>query len=335
MMTVRLPLADDLHVHLRQGTLMEEVVPLIRAGGVGRCLVMPNTKPPVAFTDDALRYRDVLRECAPDIEFLMTLYLTPELTPAEVRRAHEAGIAAVKLYPKGVTTNSASGVESLQDYRDVFVAMEECDLVLSIHGEMPACPERGIDVMTAEACFLPELEALVAAHPSLRIVLEHVSTAAAVECVDRLGKRVAATITPHHLDLIADDWRDQIHNFCKPVAKTREDRDALWTIIRSGHPQFFFGSDSAPHPRKAKECGGGCAGVFTTPLVLAYLADSFERNDALDRLADFVGLFGRTFYGLPATDREVTLVKEPQTVPDTYGDVVPYRAGQQCGWTIQ
>jgi len=330
-----IPLADDLHVHLRQGELMNMVVPLLRAGGVGRCLVMPNTRPPVVTPDDALHYKARLQQLAPDVEFLMTLYLTPNLTPANVKRAADAGIAAVKCYPRGVTTNAGDGVEDFCLYDKTFAAMAKTGLVLSLHGEMPVSPGRGIDVFNAEQHFLPELERLHNRFPKLKIVFEHVSTSEGVACVEGLGAGVAATITPHHLDLISDDWKHNIHNYCKPVPKLSCDRAALWGVIKAGHPRFFLGSDSAPHTREAKESGAGCAGIFTTPLLLPYLADSFDRMDCLDRLSSFVSGFGRDFYELPGMDDTVTLQRHPQTVPSTYGAVVPYRAGEQCNWSAQ
>ncbi len=328
------PRADDMHVHLRQGELMQLVAPLVSAGGVGRCLVMPNTKPPITSIAQAAEYRDSLHALAPEVDLLMTLYLTPELTPQAIRGAREAGVVGVKCYPRGVTTNSDAGVEDLMVYAGLFSAMVDEGLVLELHGEIPSNPELDVCCLNAEEMFLTELRRLHLEFPSLRIVLEHVTTAEAVDCVSRLGETVAATITAHHLDLTVDDWAGRNHNFCKPVAKYPHDRDALREVVRSGHNRFFLGSDSAPHRRDAKECACGCAGVFTAPLLLPYLADSFERIGCLDRLPAFAAEFGRRFYGLEATGKTVTLVREEQTVPDTYGPVVPYRAGETLGWRV-
>ncbi|MBC8453717.1 dihydroorotase [PVC group bacterium] len=329
-----IPVADDFHVHLRQGDLMNLVVPLLQKSGIGRCLVMPNTRPPTVSVEEALIYKTELQELAPNIEFLMTLYLTPAMTPDIVRVAVDAGITAAKCYPQGVTTNSENGVEDLSLYNDTFAAMSEYGLTLCIHGEMPVSSERGIDMLNAEQRFLPELERLHKTHPELRIVFEHVSSAEGVECVKGLGENVAATITPHHLDLVADDWKHNIHNFCKPAAKHPRDRDALWAVVKLQHQQFFLGSDSAPHTKEAKETGDGCAGIFTTPLLLPYLADSFEKHDCIECLSDFVSEFGRSFYGLPPLKDSVTLNRKLQNIPETYGSVVPYRAGEQCGWQV-
>ncbi|MCE9616288.1 MAG: dihydroorotase [Lentisphaerae bacterium] len=334
MTSLTLPLADDLHVHLRQGDVLRTVVPLLRAGGAGRVLVMPNTTPPVTSAGQAVAYRAELRAVAPDVDFLMTLYFTPALTPDEVRRAAAAGVVGIKVYPHGVTTNSASGVEDLLAFGPVLAAMEAADLVLELHGELPAHAGSDVCVLDAEERFLPTLRSLHDRYPRLRIVLEHVTTARAVDAVKSLGATVAATITAHHLDLMIDDWAGKNHNFCKPVAKYPSDRAALRAVVGEGHPRFFLGSDSAPHPRTAKECASACAGVFTSPLLLAYLADTFEGLGALDRLPAFASEFGCRFYRLPPARETIRLVREPQVVPPAYGGVVPYRAGATLNWRI-
>ncbi len=333
--TITLPRADDLHVHLRQGELLKTAVAATEAGGVGRCLVMPNTRPPVCTVEQAVDYRDALLRENDRLEYLMTLYLSEQTTPDEVRRAARAGITGIKCYPQGVTTNSEHGVSDLARYDPVFAAMDDEGLVLELHGE---CASRHVDdtcVLNAEQRFLPELERLHNAFPALRIVFEHVTSAAAVAKVRELGESVGATITAHHLELVVDDWAGQNHNFCKPVAKFPSDRDALREAVREGHPRFFLGSDSAPHPASAKECAEACAGVFTAPLLLPYLADTFDRLGCLERLPDFTSSFGRQFYGLSETEARVTLVREEHTVEDRYGSVVPFRAGETLGWSLQ
>lgn len=331
----QLPWCDDLHVHLRQGAVMATVVPMVRRGGVRRCLVMPNTSPPLTDTATVLRYREALRNIDADVEYLMTLYLSPSLTPGEVRRAAGAGIVGVKCYPQGVTTNSASGVEDLDAYVPVFAAMQDTGMVLELHGEVPrndAAPD--VCVLDAEERFLPILRELHSTFPKLRIVLEHVTTAAAVACVQELGDTVAATITAHHLMLTVDDWAGRNHNFCKPVAKYPHDRRALRDAVAGGNPKFFLGSDSAPHPVEAKEAACACAGVFTSPLLLAYIADAFDRIGCLEQLEPFCGRAGAAFYGLPPLDGTVTLRRTPTVVPDRFGDVVPFRAGETLAWSL-
>ncbi|MEW6747424.1 MAG: dihydroorotase [Planctomycetota bacterium] len=334
MDVITLPRADDLHVHLRQDELLRLVTPLVWGGGVGRCLVMPNTRLPVTSVAAACAYRDELRSIEPRVEFLMTLYLTAALTADEVRRAADAGIVGVKCYPQGVTTHSDSGIEDLARYDSVFAAMEEVGLVLELHGEVPSDPSRDICILNAEQRFLPELERLHRSFPRLRLVLEHVTTSEAVACVRRLGATVAATITAHHLELCADDWAGRNHNFCKPVAKFPHDRAALRDAVREGHPRFFLGSDSAPHPRTAKEAPAACAGIFTTPLLLAHLATTFDSLGCLECLAGFASGHGRTFYGLAEAPDTVRLERHDQVVPQAYGDVVPFRAGEPLHWRV-
>jgi dihydroorotase len=331
---IEMPLADDLHLHLRQDAMLRSVAPLVRAGGVGRCVVMPNTKPPVCTVADALRYQAELQAVSPEVEFLMTLYLQPELTPTEIEKAANNGVFGIKCYPRGVTTGSESGVEDLGVYREIFEVMAANGLPLLIHGEAPSNSALDICVMNAEEKFLPELMKLQRDFPELRIVLEHVTTAAAVECVLGLGENVAATVTAHHLELTIDDWAGSNHNFCKPVAKYPHDREAVRRVVCEGNPRFFLGSDSAPHPRHSKEGASGAAGIFTTPLLLPYLADCFDRLGCLERLRDFSSTFGRQFHGLPALSETITLVKEPQVVPDIYGEVVPFKAGQTLQWRL-
>lgn len=333
--TTILPRADDLHVHLRQGELMKTAVAATEAGGVGRCLVMPNTRPPVCTVEQATAYRDELLRENDRLEYLMTLYLSPQATPDELRRAARAGIVGVKCYPQGVTTNSDRGVSDLARYDPVFQAMSDEGLVLELHGECASCHADDTCVLNAEQRFLPELERLHSTFPALRIVLEHVTTAAAVAKVKELGDTVAATITAHHLELVVDDWAGRNHNFCKPVAKLPSDREALRTVVAEGHPRFFLGSDSAPHPVSAKECAEACAGVFTAPLLLPYLADTFDRLGCLERLRDFASSFGWRFYGLSAPDSQMTLVREEQTVPNCCGNVVPFRSGETLAWSLR
>jgi dihydroorotase len=332
--TLKTPLADDFHVHLRQDTMLRHVAPLVRAGGVGRCVVMPNTVPPVNSPDAMAAYRSAIQACAPGLELLMTLYLNPQLTPALIREAHQIGLFGVKCYPRGVTTNSDSGIEDLSCYDPVFAAMEETGVALLLHGEMPSNAEMDICILNAEQRFLPQVERLHQRFPNLRIVLEHVTTADAVDCVKSLGKTVAATITVHHLELTADDWAGRNHNFCKPVAKYPHDREALRAVVREGHPRFFLGSDSAPHPREAKESACGCAGVFTSPLLVPYLADCLERVDALARLSDFCTRFGREFHGLEPLEGELELERVSQLVPMAYDTVMPFRAGETIAWRL-
>ncbi|KAF8681103.1 Growth-Arrest-Specific Protein 2 Domain [Rhizoctonia solani] len=317
---LQVPSPADFHVHLRQGDMSALVTPHVALGGFKLAYVMPNTKPPVTTTEQALAYKQTLEAIDPRIEYMMTLYLSPELTPDEIRKAKGAGIAGVKSYPRGVTTNSDSGIESYEVYYPVFEAMQEVDMVLNLHGEIPSEARTNTCVLNAEPQFLPHLRKLHAAFPRLRIVLEHATTRAAVECVKELGDTVACSITAHHLALTVDDWAGQSWNFCKPVAKYPDDREALRDIIKEGHPRFFLGSDSAPHPPSSKSNAmpdSPCAaGVYTSPILLPLVAHLLESFGALDRLADFVSNNGRRFYKkeLPVAAPVVKLRRSPETV---------------------
>ncbi|HYE60197.1 MAG TPA: dihydroorotase, partial [Candidatus Kapabacteria bacterium] len=240
----------------------------------------------------------------------------------------------------GVTTNAHDGVRNAtaRHMHEVYTAMAEARMVLCLHGETP-----GEFVLDRETRFLSSLAEIAKTHPTLKIVLEHVTTADAVEWILRYqGNNVAATITAHHLDLTLDDVIGDMlrpHHFCKPVAKRPEDRQALWNAIQRGNPRFFLGSDSAPHLRIMKEHAEGCAGVFTAPILLPLLATLFERRTCLDLLESFTSTHGAAFYGLPLSDRKVKLERQPMTVPFEYSDVmdsgvVPLYAGKTLPWRL-
>ncbi|EPS95345.1 hypothetical protein FOMPIDRAFT_1025828 [Fomitopsis schrenkii] len=335
----------DFHVHLRQGEYAAFLAPHVRKGGFKLAYVMPNLRPPICNAEEALLYKAQLQTADPAAQYLMTLYLSPELTPDEIRKAKRAGIAGVKSYPRGVTTNSDGGIESYETYYPVFEAMEQEDMVLNLHGEVPSDASTNTCVLNAEPSFLPHLRKLHARFPHLRIVLEHATTRAAVECVKSLGNTVACTITAHHLALTVDDWAGQSWNFCKPVAKYPDDRQALRDVIKEGHPRFFLGSDSAPHPPATKSTASplhACAaGVYTSAILLPLVAHLLESFGALDRLEGFVSTNGRAFYGVPVTSSEdkVTIRRvsgkliEEQLVQGEHC-VVPFWAGKPIGWEI-
>ncbi|KAI0320617.1 Dihydroorotase [Amylostereum chailletii] len=344
MVTITVASPADFHVHLRQGQLSRLVTPHVRQGGFALAYVMPNLKPPITTTVQALEYKAQLEAIDPHIRYLMTLYLSPDLTPDEIHKAKDAGIVGVKSYPRGVTTNSDGGIESYETYYPVFEAMEEVDLVLNLHGEIPSDSNANVHIINAEAHFLPHLRKIHERFPHLRIVLEHATTRAAVEAVKSLGPSVACTITAHHLALTVDDWAGQSWNFCKPVAKFPDDRSALREVIYEGHPRFFLGSDSAPHPPQSKSLSSpdhGCAaGIYTSPLLLPLTAHLLESFDALDKLEGFVSTFGRRFYRqeIDVGQGAVTLEKVTTEVQDKFisGDesVVPFWAGKKLNWRI-
>ncbi|KAH8147915.1 uncharacterized protein LAJ45_08016 [Morchella importuna] len=347
MTSIELPAAADFHVHLRDGSMMETVVPTIKKGGVSLVYVMPNLVPPITTVEQALSYHARLQAIDSSVTYMMTLYLSPEITPAVIAEAAKTNeIFGVKSYPKGLTTNSESGVVSYTQYYPVFAAMEEHDLVLNLHGESPS--SETTTVLNAEETFLPTLFDIHEKFPKLRIVLEHCTTAAAVEAVKKCGPTVAATITAHHLYLTIDQWADNPHCFCKPVAKLPSDRAALVKAATSGNPKFFLGTDSAPHPKSAKvgtATGKTAAGVFTQPYAVQYIATAFDRAGRVDMLKGFACDFGRAFYkivekGLGSKDGGViVLSKDPGVVVvDTIGAgegvVVPFHAGEKI-WGLQ
>ena len=336
---MELPAVADYHVHLRQGDMMRQVVPTIRKGGCNIAYVMPNLIPPITGVSQALAYREELTALEPDVTFLMTLYLSPEITPEVIEEAAKAGISGVKSYPKGATTNSQNGIESYEPFYPTFAAMEKHGLVLNLHGEVPPSSAGGdVTVMTAEHAFLPTLLDLSTRFPNLRIVLEHCTTASAIDHVLRCGPNVAGTITAHHLFLTVDQWADNPFSYCKPVAKLPSDRAALLSAATSGNKKFFLGSDSAPHPRAAKSGGKRtAAGVYTQPYILPYVATAFEKMNKLDMLENFACHFGRQFYGHESvgTQERVKLIRTSQTVEEEIGGVVPFMAGEVLEWSVE
>ncbi|CAN6655952.1 dihydroorotase [Trichomonascus vanleenenianus] len=344
MESIELGTPGDFHVHLRDGAIKEIVTPTVREGGVSVCFVMPNLVPPVIDPTRAIEYKKSLQALAPKTTFLMSLYLCPEVTPEVIREAKKAGITGVKCYPAGVTTNSAHGVSSYEPFYPTFAEMEKQDMILNLHGECPSGDN--IHVLNAEEKFLPTLVDLHKRFPKLRIILEHCTSEAAVNAVKQCGDTVAATITAHHLYLTIDSWGGSSYNFCKPVAKFPSDRNALIEAATSGNPKFFFGSDSAPHPLKAKAKGqGAAAGVFTQAQAIPLVAEVFDQVGKLENLKKFVTDNGSKFYRVSQDDlvdkSTVTLVRKPQTIPGFYGPenneeaVVPFRAGEKINWTVQ
>jgi dihydroorotase len=338
--TIRRP--DDLHLHLRDGEAMRSVLPFT-AARFARALVMPNLRPPVTATQQALAYRQRILDALPAgaaFEPLMTLYLTDRTDPAEVDRARASGcIVGFKLYPAGATTHSDAGVTDIRKVDAVLSRMEERDLALEVHGEVT---DPQVDVFDREARFIDAvLTGLATRFPRLRIVFEHITTRAAVQFV--LGSRpgIAATLTPQHLlmnrnALFAGGLRP--HHYCLPVLKSETDREALNAAVASGDPRFFLGTDSAPHARGAKETACGCAGIFSAHAAIELYAQAFEAAGALARLEAFASEHGADFYRLPRNEGRITLVRTPWEVPRSYPfgteELVPLRAGESVGWRL-
>lgn len=333
---------DDWHLHLRDGAAMASVVGHT-ARTFARAVVMPNLKPPVSTTAAALAYRERIRAVIPaglEFEPLMTLYLTAATPVEEIDRAVASkAIIGVKYYPAGATTNSAAGARDLGEVTAVLERMAELDLPLLVHGEVT---DPQVDIFDREAVFIDRVLApLVRRLPALRIVFEHATTREAVAFV-RDHSHLGCTLTPQHLLLNRGAMFEhglRPHLYCLPVLKRESHREALLEAATSGSPQFFLGTDSAPHSRAAKESACGCAGVFSAHAALPLYAEAFASAGRLDRLEGFASHFGADYYRLPRNGGRLRLVEEPWTVPDTYplGEepLVPFRAGQSIAWRIQ
>jgi dihydroorotase len=338
---------DDWHVHLRDGPMLQAVVGAT-ARVFARAIVMPNLSPPITTVAEAKAYRSRILAALPDgcgFTPLLTHYLRDDSDPAEIEAGWVQGVfTACKLYPAHATTNAAAGVRDLNALTAVFATMERIGMPLLLHGEVT---DPAIDIFDREAVFIErQLQPLLARHPGLKVVLEHITTADAVAFVRQAGPRLAATITPHHLHInrnamFAGGFRPDF--YCLPVAKREKHRLALRQAATSGEPCFFLGTDSAPHARSAKEAACGCAGIFNAPFALESYALAFEQEHALDRLEAFASLHGPRFYGLPPNGERITLRRSDQLVPsrlhlnDAAGravELVPFHAGELLPWRL-
>ncbi len=342
--TLTIPRPDDWHLHLRDGDMLRAVLPET-ARHFGRAIIMPNLVPPVVRSDEAAAYRDRILSALPKgmaFEPLMTLYLTENTDPDDVAAAHASGLVkAVKLYPAGATTNSASGVTDFDKVRPVLEKMAEIGLPLCTHGEVT---DHDIDIFDREAVFIDRvLDPIRRATPGLRVVMEHITTKNAADYVASQDKDLGATITTHHLIIN----RNHIlvggikpHYYCLPVAKREEHRIALRAAATSGDPRYFLGTDSAPHTDENKIAPCGCAGCFTAPNTMSLLAHVFEEDGALDKLAAFASQNGPAFYGLPISGETLTLTKQdtavafPENIDTPDGPVTVFDPGYDVFWKV-
>ncbi len=342
MDTLALTRPDDWHLHIRDDAAMRAVIPH-SARQFARAIIMPNLRPPVTTTEQALAYRArILEAIPPGLAFqpLMTLYLTDNTPPAEIVRAKDSdAITACKLYPAGATTNSDSGVTAIDKIYPVLEAMQARGLPLLAHGEVT---DPDVDIFDREAVFIERvLTPLVWNFPALKIVLEHITTEDAADYVREAPATVAATITAHHLlynrnAIFQGGIRP--HYYCLPILKRERHRQALIQAATSGNPKFFLGTDSAPHPRPGKEAACGCAGCYTAHAALELYAEAFDSVGALDRLEAFASFHGADFHGLPRNIEIVTLHRQPMTVPESFpfgaDELIPLRAGETLGWRL-
>ncbi len=340
--TITLTRPDDWHLHLRDGDALKAVAPHT-AAQFARAIVMPNLKPPVITTEQALAYRERVLAALPAgsrFEPLMTLYLTDNTPPEEIERAVASGqVKAVKLYPAGATTNSDSGLTDIRKAYPTLERMAELGLPLLVHGEVT---DPAVDVFDREAEFLKQvLGPLLERYPQLKVVAEHITTADAAEFVLGAGDTVGATITPQHLLLNRNAMLVggmHPHHYCLPVLKRERHRERLVEVATSGNPKFFLGTDSAPHAQGAKESSCGCAGIYSAHAAIELYAEAFERAGALEKLESFASFHGADFYGLPRNAETITLKREPWEVPADYpfGEqkLVPFMAGQTLNWKL-
>lgn len=338
---------DDWHVHLREGAMLEAVLPYT-ARQFGRAIVMPNLSNPVTTTELAKKYKTDILRALPDEKYcegfipLMTCYLTDETSVIDLSQGFSEGIfTAAKLYPANATTNSKYGVSDVNNLDAVFAKMEQLGMPLLVHGEVT---DPYVDIFDREAVFIERvLESLVSRFPNLKIVLEHITTRESVEFVRSHQQQLAATITAHHLLLNRNDiFQDGIrpHRYCLPIAKREVHRLALREAATSGDSCFFLGTDTAPHSLGDKQSACGCAGIFTASSALELYAQVFEDENSLDKLEGFASLYGPAFYGMEVNKSYVTLVKEklriPGTIPVSDGNSIrPFKAGQTLYWKLK
>ena len=333
---------DDWHLHLRDGQALETTVPAA-ARGFGRGIIMPNLTPPATTVAEAGAYRERILAQRPEgsnWEPLMVLYLTDNTDPEEIRAAKECGfIHGCKYYPAGATTNSDSGVTDLANISAVLETMQEVGMVLQLHGEVTA---NEIDIFDREAEFIERhLRGLVQQYPRLKIILEHITTAQAVEFVTQAGDTIAATITPQHLlfnrnHMLVGGIRP--HLFCLPILKRNIHQHALIEAATSGNKKFFLGTDSAPHIQGRKESACGCAGCFSHHAAIEFYAEVFDQAGALDKLEGFASKYGPDFYGLPYNSETILLTRDPWELPEAIpfdgSQLVPLGAGTTLNWKL-
>ncbi len=342
MTTITIQRPDDWHLHLRDGAALKAVLP-DTAKRFARAIVMPNLRPPVTTTALASAYRDRILSVLPDgmkFEPLMTLYLTDNTPPEEIVKAKASGfVHGVKMYPSGATTNSDSGVTSLEKCYQTIAAMQAHGMPLLVHAEVT---DGNVDVFDREKVFIERhMRPLMQQFPELKVVFEHITTQDAVQFVQSQPANVAATITAHHLLMNRNAMFTggiRPHHYCLPVLKREEHRVALVQAAISGSAKFFLGTDSAPHAKSAKEASCGCAGMYTAHAAIELYAEVFDEMNALDKLEGFASVFGAGFYGLPVNQDTITLQKQswqvPENIPYDSDVLVPLRAGQSVAWRL-
>jgi len=324
----------DMHLHLRDGEMLKNIAKS-SAKTFSGAIIMPNLVPPVSTKEEVIAYKKRIMTAIGDEKFtpFMTLFFKPSYDKTFLESVRDE-ITAIKLYPAGITTNSEGGVNGfdVEELRPALEAMSELNIPLCVHGETNGF------VMDREAEFVSIYERLASAFPKLKIIMEHITTKASVEALDK-HENLYATITIHHLLITLDDVAGgmlQPHLFCKPIAKRPEDREALLKVALEAHPKVMFGSDSAPHPREAKEACGCAAGVFTAPIALQLLVELFEsKNSSVEKLQAFISGNAQNIYKVNPIQKIVTLEKKPFKVPSDYNGVVPMYANEKIAYSIK
>jgi len=332
LVTLNAPL--DMHLHLRDGEMLDNIASA-SAQTFSAAIIMPNLVPPVSSKEEVVAYKERISQAVGNEDFTpyMTLFFKPSYDKAFLESVKDV-ITAIKLYPAGITTNSEGGVSGfdVEELRPALEAMADLNIPLCVHGETNGF------VMDREAEFVSIYEKLAAAFPNLKIIMEHITTKESVSALDKF-ENLYATITIHHLLITLDDVAGgmlQPHLFCKPIAKRPEDREALLKVALEAHPKVMFGSDSAPHPKHAKEACGCAAGVFTAPIALQLLVELFEKNDTpLENLQAFVSGNAQNIYGVTPSAKKVVLEKKAFKVPAEYNGVVPMYAGEEIAYSVK
>ena len=339
MNEIRILKPDDMHLHVRDGAIMANVIQ-DTARQFARAIIMPNLSDPIISAFKAEQYYRAIKATSTDLEPLMTLYFTDQLTMIELDKVkHSPHIHGVKLYPAGVTTNSESGIDSINDCFPIFEMMEKKGIPLLLHGEVN---DPSVDIFDREKVFIDKyLTNICKEFPSLRIVFEHISTKEAVDFVSNSNQLVSATITPQHILLNRNDLLVggiKPHNYCLPIVKRSSHQKAVLNAAISGNPKFFLGTDSAPHFRSQKESACGCAGIYSARTALEFYAQIFDENNALDKLENFASKFGADFYGLPQNKGFITLTKKEYKVPSSIlienQELIPFYAGETLKWQL-
>ena len=339
MNEIRILKPDDMHLHVRDGAIMANVIQ-DTARQFARAIIMPNLSDPIISAFKAEQYYRAIKATSTDLEPLMTLYFTDQLSMIELDKVkHSPHIHGVKLYPAGVTTNSESGIDSINDCFPIFEMMEKKGIPLLLHGEVN---DPSVDIFDREKVFIDKyLTNICKQFPSLRIVFEHISTKEAVDFVSNSNQLVSATITPQHILLNRNDLfvgGIKPHNYCLPIVKRSSHQKAVLNAAISGNPKFFLGTDSAPHFRSQKESACGCAGIYSARTALEFYAQIFDENNALDKLENFSSKFGADFYGLPQNKGFITLTKKEYKVPSSIlienQELIPFYAGETLKWQL-